>query len=104
MLLTLSTTDWRRVTEDDLKVIAEAIQTDGCTGVADFYLCACILHDYWYRTGVDLDGVTPITRAEADRRFRRIIQQRSVFGRLSPMSWWRWAGVRLLGASSWKGA
>lgn len=79
---------------------ASWINSDGCTGVADFYLDACLEHDYHYRTHRWLDG-RPIFRSEADERFRRVIQSRSPFGRISPLSWWRWAGVRILGRHAW---
>lgn len=71
-------------------------ETDGCTGVKDFYVDCCYLHDRAYRTGRGFDG-EPISRREADARLRRCIQSRSRFGRLSPMSWWRWSAVRLFG-------
>lgn len=86
---------WQRVRDR-----AAELHADGCTGVPDFYLDACLEHDVHYRTGRRLDG-TPITRAGADAQFRWAIQSRSPFGFLSPMSWWRWLGVRIAGASSW---
>ena len=76
--------------------------SNGCTGVPDFFLDCCYLHDIFYRTGHDLAG-RPISRDEADRRFRLCIQTRSVFGVLSPMSYWRWLGVRLFGGRAWNG-
>ena len=76
---------------------ARALKSDGCTGVPDFYLDCCLEHDIHYRTGKTLGG-KPLTRAQADARLRRCIQSRSVFGWFSPMSWWRWAAVRLFGS------
>lgn len=87
---------WERV-----RSIAAALGSDGCSGVPDFHLDACLEHDIHYRTGKTIYG-TPLTRAQADARFRRCIQQRSIFGRFSPMAWWRWAGVRLFGGASWQ--
>lgn len=74
--------------------------SDGCTGVADIYVEACYEHDHHYQYGKTLYG-DPITRAQADARFRQVIQSRSKAGRFSPMSWWRWAGVRLFGGLPW---
>lgn len=80
---------------------ATEIASDGCTGVVDFYLSCCQRHDIHYRLHVDLDG-TPITREKADAMFRECIQQNSRLKKLSPMSWIRWAGVRLFGSKAWK--
>lgn len=88
---------WVRVRER-----AAELLSDGCSGVPDFYLDACLDHDIAYRTGKTIHGEA-ITRAQADARFRRVIQSRSPFGVLSPMSWWRWAGVRLFGGKAWSG-
>lgn len=87
---------WQRVREK-----AAELQSDGCSGVPDFHIECCWAHDIAYRTGMTVDGET-LTRAEADARFRRCIQSRSAFGLFSPMSWWRWLGVRFGGASSWQ--
>lgn len=82
--------------------LGRRLGSDGCTGVADWYLIACYDHDIAYRTGLTLDG-RPLTRAEADRRFRWAIQHESRLGRLAPMAWWRWIGVRLFGYFAWGG-
>jgi hypothetical protein len=82
---------------------AKAMGSDGCSGVSDCYVIACYDHDIAYRSGHDLFG-QPLTRAQADARLRWGIQNESPLGRLSPMSWWRWAGVRLFGWRSWQGA
>jgi hypothetical protein len=82
---------------------ARELDSDGCSGVPDFYRDACLEHDIHYRTGRTLSGV-PLTRAKADAIFRKRIQQMSVLGVLSPVALWRWAGVRLFGGSSWQGA
>jgi hypothetical protein len=77
-----------------VRTVAELLQSDGCTGVPDFHCDACYEHDIHWRTGHSIHGL-PLTTAQANARFRRVIQSRSRFGVLSPMSWWRWAGVTL---------
>ncbi len=79
---------------------ARRLNADGCTGVPDFFLDACLEHDVHYRTHAWVDG-TPIFKSEADARLRDVIQSRSAFGVLSPMSYWRWLGVKLLGHRAW---
>lgn len=88
---------WARV-----RLRAAELDSNCCSGVPDFYPDACKEHDIHYRTHQTIDGYA-ITRAEADAWFRRRIQQRSHFGRLSPMSWWRYFGVRLFGRRAWTG-
>lgn len=97
----LSTYDYREMTADDRLMIFDYIESDGCSVVPDFYKSCCIYHDFWYATHIDFD-LTPISRAEADKRFRKCIQSKSVFGFFSPMSWWRYAGVRMFGSRPWK--
>lgn len=80
---------------------ATELASDGCTGVIDFYLPCCHRHDLMYRLHVDMDG-TPITRAEADAKFRECMQKRSRLGNFNPMSYIRWAGVRIFGHKAWK--
>ena len=79
-----------------VRKVATQLKSDGCTGVADIYLDACLEHDIHWRTGHTLFGV-PITTAQANRRFRKVIQARSPLGAWSPLSWWRWAGVTVGG-------
>ena len=81
---------------DRVRGAADALGSDGCTGVADVYLDCCREHDIAYATGRTVEGA-PVTRAEADAMFRRCIQSRSPLGRLSPLAWWRWLGVRVFG-------
>lgn len=88
---------WQKVREEAAK-----LEADGCSGVPDFHLDCCLEHDIHYRTRFTIDG-QPISRRKADARFRKCIQSRSKFGKMSPMSWWRWAGVRIFGRSAWKG-
>lgn len=82
---------WKRVRER-----AADLGSDGCTGVSELYRDCCFEHDIAYRTGHTVLG-RATTREEADRRFRQCIQSRSALGRFSPVSWVRWAGVRLFG-------
>lgn len=90
-LLPTSPDEW-----DQVRELARVEKSDGCTGVADFYVDCCYLHDHFYRVGEHWKvGGGPVTRAEADKALRQCIQSRSKFGRFSPMSWIRWAGVRL---------
>lgn len=81
---------------------AHQCQSDGCTGVPDFYIEACWEHDYHYRYGVTLFG-EPISFQEANLRFRQAIQMRSRLRWFSPISWERWLGVREFGKSIWDG-
>jgi hypothetical protein len=89
---------------------AEALGSDGCTGVPDWYLDACLEHDGHYATHVwcaytDEEGAFhpsyAISRETADLRFRHVIQTMSRFGRWSPLSWWRYAAVRVFGRKLW---
>lgn len=97
---TLSTTDPAKFTETDYALIGEYIQTDGCTLVPDVYKEACIEHDFYYVTHRDFTGLF-ISRAEADRRLRITKQRLSKLGKTSPLSWWRWIGVRAFGWLFW---
>ena len=76
--------------------------SDGCTMVKDVYAEACWEHDYHYRHGVTFFLGEPISRWQADRRFREVIQAGSPWGPFSPMAWTRWAGVRLVGWRFWR--
>lgn len=103
---------------DRVRKRAKTLGSDGCTGVKDYYLDACLEHDGHYTTHEWVGYLTwedagekepltysipprPISRGEADTRFRQVIQTMSRFGRFSPMSWWRYAGVRIGGRWSW---
>ena len=97
---TLSTRDWRKLTESDYAEIGEFVATDGCSGVPDFYLNCCIIHDFYYRTHRNLNA-TRITKGTADKRLRDCIMRGSVFRSLSPMAWWRYWGVRGFGKKAW---
>lgn len=101
---------------DWVKSECKVIGSDGCSKVPDFYLAACQQHDcsYYYakdpvdayrhyRTGSadPWKDATPITKAQADAAFRKEIQERSIIGVFSPLSWWRWAGVKWFGKKAW---
>lgn len=80
---------------------AEELDSDGCSGVPDFFLLGCFEHDIHYRTHKDVWG-GPITKCQADTRLKYYIQMRSWFGRFSPMAWWRYWAVREFGRKSWR--
>lgn len=101
-------------------VHAEAglIGSDGCSKVSGLNLECCEEHDLGYRHGCDprsayrhfREGIENywaladrITRGEVDKRFRVCLQARSLFGIVSPMAWWRWAGVRVFGKGAYRG-
>mgnify|MGYP001585300174 CR=1 FL=1 len=83
-----------------LRQVKADIGSDGCSGVPDFYLDCCIVHDLAYRFAVDPWG-RPTSRAEADAAFRACIQRQSRLGKASPMAWVRWLGVRAFGSKAW---
>lgn len=85
---------WQQISVAYITALSAAIQSDGCTKVAEIHHCCCVLHDLYWRTGVDEYG-DPITTREANARFRRCNQQHSLLGRFSPMAWWRWVGVSI---------
>lgn len=79
---------------------AAELGSDGCSHVADIYVESCYEHDIAYRTHANLDG-SPITKDQADTRFRHRIQEMSALGSWSPLAWWRWAAVSWWGQSAW---
>lgn len=81
--------------------IAGRLGADGCTGVSELFLIPCLEHDIHYRTHEDLEHM-PITKSEADIRFLKGMQSRSIVGKLSPIAWARYIGVRLFGRHAWK--
>ena len=97
---TLSTRDWRQLSDDDFERIEEFIHSDGCTGVPEFYHNGCVMHDWWYRTHRNLDG-TAITKREADRGLEEYIEAHSPLGNVSIIArLWYW-GVRRFGRKAW---
>lgn len=89
------------LTPEYVNALEKAIKSDGCTGVAEFHHKCCVVHDLGYRYHVDHTG-KPATRSEVDAAFRRCMQQDSKFGRFDPISWVRWAGVRVFGRFFYK--
>ncbi len=77
-----------------VRMVAATLKSDGCTVVKDIYLDSCLEHDCHWRLGTTIFGA-PITRAQANTRFRKVIQSRSKLGRFSPISWVRYAGVSI---------
>lgn len=107
-LADLSTSNVEQFTAADCKLVKNYIRSDGCTGVPDYFVTACREHDFYYRTHHAFCGRL-INRAEADKRFRKRImslaRQRGGLTYLAGIwiSWWRWAGVRILGGEAWNG-
>lgn len=96
---TLSTTKWRELSHQDLDRIKEYTKSDGCTAALQIHTRCCLIHDWYYRTHIDFDGV-PITRSDADKIFRLCMERKSKWWQ-SPLPWWRWAAVRVFGGSAW---
>ena len=70
-------------------------ENDGCTGVIDWQVDCCRMHDYYYRHGIHwLDGL-PVTRTQADAAYRQCMQERAAWWNPIPVI--RWIGVRILG-------
>lgn len=96
----LSTSDPNALTATDIDKIRWFIKSDGCSKVPDIFVEECIKHDFYYRTHHDFSGRL-IRKQDADLRFRRGIQNKSKFGILSLLSWWRWLGVVLFAHAAW---
>lgn len=96
----LEATAWNKIYWSEIRTWANNLKSDGCTGVADWMVWACLEHDCHYRMHHDLKG-NVLTKAEADYIFRVRMQQGSALGVLSPISWWRWAAVSVLGRKAW---
>lgn len=86
-----------------VEALAASIGSDGCSGVPDFYRCCCVVHDLAYKFRMDPWGRPVRTKKTADKNFRKCIQGHSRLGVLSPMSWWRWLGVKRFGQRPWDG-
>lgn len=84
--------DWDRIRQ-----LAADLQSDGCTVVTEAFRDCCLLHDILYKTGTDPDTGVAVSRRDADVALRHCIQSRSRLGRLSPVAWWRYLGVRVFG-------
>lgn len=97
----LSTKEPTKFTPLDIEKIQRFCCSDGCTGVPNFYLSACVVHDFYYRTHRDFEG-TPINKVYADNMFKKLIQRKSLFGIFSPMAQWRWLGVKFFAQKAWE--
>ena len=88
---------------------AARLESDGCTLVSELYQWACFEHDLAYRTKKDprvafqvgWENAPTISRRDADDRFKSSMQLMSPLGRWSPISYIRWAGVRVGGWFRW---
>lgn len=89
-------------TDREWDLIWAYTKSDGCTGVIDYLVKSCWEHDFYFRTHHDFCGKV-ISFWEANRRYRIRMQRCSKLGILSPISWWRWLGVSLLGKAAWEG-
>lgn len=99
----LSTTDWTKLTANDIALIDRAIRSDGCSGpTLPLYRNGCVLHDFWYRLHLDFNGL-PIRRGEADYRLMLYIENHSPFHKWSPMAEWRYRALCLFGQAAWDG-
>jgi len=78
------------------KALEDVIKSDGCTVVLEVYHNCCVQHDLGYRFHIDCYG-NSVTRDKVDAKFRCCMQDCSKIRWFSPMSWWRYAGVRLFG-------
>lgn len=92
---------WAWIPAERLEALARDIGSNGCTGVLQLRQGCCIAHDWAYAYHRDPATGEPLTRSEADRRFRACLQTRSRLGIWSPLAFWRWAGVRMFGSRSW---
>lgn len=81
LLSDLSTEDFRELTARDVASIRFFVRSDGCSRAPNLFVASCFVHDYYYRTHHDLSGKL-ISRAQADRNFRRHIQCLSGFNRI----------------------
>lgn len=96
---------------------AKKINSDACTKSFDFHVQCCYVHDLSYYYGrcaccayklylndsKDVWGEAPTaTRLEIDQTFRNCIQTKSSVRKASPLSWVRYAGVRVGGWWAWR--
>ena len=86
----------------DIRRQAHALGTDGCSGpTLPLFVDCCYQHDIAYRTHSDEFG-DPITRGEADARFRACIQSRDILGELSLIAHARYLVLRAVGWWHWR--
>ena len=93
--------DFSQVDWDAVRRKAMALQSDGCSGpTLPIYVQCCFQHDIAYRTHCDEHGA-PITRKQADQRFRACMEHFSILGDHSLIAEWRYWAVRLFGWWAW---
>jgi hypothetical protein len=95
---------------------AAAINSDGCTLVAEIYSWCCRQHDlayYYARDPVDAylcyvsgqkdywKNAAIFNQAQCDAQFRNCIRDKSAFHGFSVIAFIRWAGLRLAGRFAW---
>ena len=89
----LEETAWSKPYWRDIKARATELNSDGCSGVPDWFGWTCLEHDVHYGTHCFLDG-RKIDKETADFILRVRVQQGSYLGLFSPVAWIRWFGVR----------
>jgi hypothetical protein len=93
--------EWTSAYREHIRKLAIDLGSDGCSWVPDFYLDACYEHDVHFRTHKTYAG-DPITFDESNHWFGERIKSSSIFGRWSPMAWWRERGVSKFGRGAWE--
>ena len=91
----LDETAWDKMYWSDVHLFADAVEADGCTGVADLFVWSCLEHDVFYRTHKFIGG-GDITKVQADYILRIRIQQVHMSFLKWPISWIRWFGIAVL--------
>lgn len=85
---------------DELEALATSIGSDGCTHALQVRVECCWEHDWAYVTGTTPRG-EPLTKAQADQRFRDCLCAHSPLRWLSPWAWVRWLAVSRFGHGNW---
>ncbi len=88
----VESTAWDKRYWDLCEATAKNLKTDGCTGVPDWYVWTCWEHDVHSKTNKTIYGLH-LTVGEMNWILRRRIQQASVMGVASPVSWLYWVGT-----------
>ena len=91
----INDTAWDKPYWNDVHTFAEALDSDGCSGVPDTFAWACLEHDCFYRRHKHIGG-EDISKSQADYVLRRRVQQTQMSLLKWPISWIRWFGVAIL--------
>lgn len=91
----LDETAWDKPYWSDVRIVAEALNADGCSGIPDTFVWSCLEHDVFYRTHRFINGGA-VTKKIADYCLRVRIQQTQMSLLKWPISWIRWLGVAVL--------